>query len=92
MRLYAAYAGPNIWGPWVIILSHLGIVNCSISAKPVGDTVLRCRVRYFDSKNVQVTEEWNGDVKITTSNSVANVEVSFLGIPLGSAVDGTVSP
>jgi hypothetical protein len=92
MRLFAAYAGPSTWGEWVEIASHLGDVSYTITASPVGNTVLRCRVRYYKEVNNQVTEEWRSDVKIKTANVVANVEVSFMGVPFGSAVEGTITP
>lgn len=71
---------------------HLGEVTYRIDAVPVGDTVLRCRVRYYKAVRNQVTEEWRDDVTIRTANVVASVEVSFMGLPTGSAVEGTVNP
>lgn len=92
MTSFSAYALPNIWGPWVNIASHTASVSFKISADPVGSTVLRCRVRYFKGKGggSQIIEEFIDNVTITTSNSVAIIEVSFMGIPTGSAVDGTI--
>ena len=91
-RQYAAFAGPSIWGNWQEVADPLGVVTYNIAAQPVGDTVLRCRVRYFKTENQQTTEEWRDQTTITTGNAVAKVEVSFMGIPTGSAVDGTIDP
>lgn len=94
MGIYQAYAPPMIWGPWVTVASHLGSVTYKITSEPVGDTVLECKIRYFKGPGggTQVEERWVKDVTITTSDSVANVEVSFKGVPTGSKVEGTVSP
>ena len=92
MRLYHAYAGPSTWGPWVTIGSHLGIASFKITAEVVGDTLLKCRVRYYNTATSQVTEEWLDEVTVSCGNCVANVEVCFKGIPTGSAVNGTVNP
>jgi hypothetical protein len=91
-RQFAAYAGPSTWGAWVNIADHLGVVKYRITGQAVGDTVLRSRVRYFKGPNNQVIEEWADSVSITTGDVVASVEVSFMGIPTGSAVNGTISP
>ena len=47
MRLYNAYAGPFLWGPWVIVGSHLGVADFKITAEAVGETMLKCRVKYY---------------------------------------------
>jgi hypothetical protein len=92
MRIYSAYAGPSAWGPWITIGSHIGVADFKITANPVGATLLKCRVRYYQTSITQVIEEWIDSVFITCGNCVASVEVSFMGIPTGSAVDGTVNP
>jgi hypothetical protein len=91
-RDFHAYAGPSIWGDWVSVADHLGVVTYNITAEAVGNTVLRSRVRYFSAPDHQVVDEFGDSVTITTGNVVASVEVSFKGVPLGSAVDGTIEP
>ena len=92
MRLYNAYAGPAIWGQWVNIASHAGVANFSITADAVGSTLIRCRVRYYKTATQQVVEEWLDKTHIDCGDCYANVEVSFMGLPTGTAVDGTVNP
>ncbi len=92
LRQFVAYAGPNTWGPWVPIADHIGSVTYTITGGAVGNTLIRSRVRYYKDIDTQVTEEWSDSVTITTANVVASVEVSFMGVPLGSAVDGTIQP
>jgi len=93
-RSFSAYAAPSIWGPWVTVASHIGSVTFTIETTPLGDTLLMSRVRYWKGAGggSQVTEEFRDSTTITTSNSVANVEVSCKGVPTGSAVDGSVEP
>lgn len=92
MSLFNAYAAPSTWGPWVTVGSHLGEASFTINANAVGDTLLKCRVRYYKTSVSQVIEEWLDNVTVNCGDCVANVEVSFMGIPTGSAVDGTVNP
>jgi hypothetical protein len=91
-REFAAYAGPLKWGLWQTVADHLGVVKYTIEATPVGDTVLRCRVKYFNAPGSEVTEEWRDEVVVTTGDIVASVQVSFMGLPEGSAVKGMISP
>jgi hypothetical protein len=50
-------------------------------------------VRYYRTAHQQATEEWVGDeVTIATGDAVSVVEVSFMGVPTGSAVEGTIEP
>lgn len=90
-REFSAYAGPMIFGPWVNVASHIGTATFSISAEPLGSTVIVGEVRYFGSDGTQKTESFNQSVTVRTGNSIANVEVRFKGVPLGSAVRGFVS-
>ena len=53
---------------------------------------MTCRVRYFKTATKQVVEEWLDEIVVDCGNCVANVEVSFKGIPTGTAVNGTVNP
>ena len=92
MRIYHAYAGPSTWGSWVIVGSHLGVASFTITADAVGSTLIKCRVRYYKTAHTQVVEEWLDNTTVDCGDCVANVEVSFEGLPLGSAVDGTVTP
>lgn len=95
MKQFSALALPLAWGPWTEIQSHLGSLTFTITYAPLGDTLVMGRVRYFKKGNPdpgQVVEEFKDETSITTSNSVANIEVSFKGIILGSAVNGTIEP
>jgi len=94
LRTFAAYAAPMIWGPDVVVASHIGSATFTISYEAVGDTLVMGRVTYYkgDDAGQKVTEEFRDETTITTSNSVANVVCDFKGIPTGSAVNGTVTP
>lgn len=92
-RDFTGYAPPLVWGPSYVIASHIGVVSYSIGYKAAGDTLVLARVTYFKNPNGgQVTEEFRDETVITTSNSVANVTIAFKGVPLGSAIEGTVAP
>lgn len=90
----SGYAAPMIWGPDVVIGSHIGSVTYTISYEAVGDTVVLGRVTYFkgSGSGSKVTEEFRDETTITTSNSVATVVCDFKGIPTGSAVNIDVTP
>lgn len=92
LNRFNAYAGPSTWGPWTQIAAHGGPVTYTITAKPVGSTVIVGRVKYFGRDGKQHIETFRGSTTITTGNSWATVRVSFKGIPTGSAVEGTISP
>lgn len=79
------YAGPNVFGPWSVVASHIGRVTYKISVEPIGDTVVVGEVRYFDRNNGTVTEGFYKEVEIQAGNSVANVEVRLKGTPFGSS-------
>lgn len=91
---FVGYAGPMMWGADVVVASHIGSVKYTISYEVVGDTLVLGRVTYFKGAagGIQVTEEFKDETSITTAKSVANVICSFKGIPIGSAVSGTVEP
>ena len=93
-RSFLAYAAPNFWGPKVTVASHIGSVTYTIAYEAVGDTLVLGQVTYWKGPGGgrQVTEQFRDETTITTSNSVANVECEFKGIPFGSAVNGTVTP
>lgn len=88
------YAPPLTWGSWSIIASHLGTITFSIECTPIGSTQIYGRVRYYKGENggTQVNESFIESIKITTSNSVANVELCLKGNPFGSQVRVTVDP
>lgn len=90
-RLYSAYAGPSIWGSWEEIARHLGKCTFNITAEAVGSTIIRGRVRYYRDSE-KVIEEFRDSITIHTGNAVDIVEVSFMGIPMGTAVNGTIDP
>ena len=75
------------------IASHIGTVPYTIDYQAVGDTLVLAQVRYFAAgSGAQVTVDFSGSISIVTSNSIANIEVRFKGVPLGSAVQGSISP
>lgn len=88
------YAPPLSWGPWSTIASHLGSVTFSIECNPIGSTQIFGRVRYYkgDNGGTQVEDAFVGSTNITTSNSVANVELCLKGNLFGSQVRVTVNP
>ncbi|MFD2871729.1 hypothetical protein ACFS5N_04570 [Mucilaginibacter ximonensis] len=90
-RIYHAYAGPSTWSAWTQIASQFGVTAYDITANAVGSTIIKCRVRYFDRTNTQVISEFLDNITILTAPTGA-VEVSFMGVPTGTAVDGTINP
>jgi hypothetical protein len=94
MRIFESYAPPVVWGPWQVVASHAGSVNYEISVEPIGDTVIYGQVQYWKGNGGgnQVVEDFRESTNVSTSNSYANVEVRFKGIPTGTAVRGTIAP
>lgn len=93
-RAFSAYAPPMAWGPEVTVASHMGSVTYNISYRALGNTLVLGKVTYYKGPGNQdrVTEQFTHKTTITTSNSMANVLVRFRGVPLGSAVEGTITP
>ena len=93
-RAFNGYAPPNFWGSWVTVASHIGSVSYRISYSAVGSTLVVAQVEYWKGSGggSKVVEDFRDTTSITTSNSVANVRVRFKGVPLGSAVRGSISP
>lgn len=80
------YAPPLVFGPWEVVGSHIGEVNYSITVEPIGDTLITGEVKYFKRDGgAQVTEAFSKQTSVSTSNSVANVEVRLKGTPTGSS-------
>src|SRR5262249_38331976 len=79
------YAGPNVFGPWAVVSSHIGHVRYTIKVEPIGDTTVFGEVRYYDESNTLVTKGFYQEISISTGNSIANVEVRLKGIPFGSS-------
>lgn len=92
VETFNAYAPPMIYGPAVRVASHIGSVTYTITYSAIGNTLVEGQVTYYEGSGggKKVTKTFYDSVTITTSNSVANVECAFKGIPLGSAVEGTV--
>ena len=93
-RTFSGYAPPLFWGPSVHVASHIGSVTYAIDYEAIGDTLVLGRVTYFKGSGggQKVTEEFRDSTTITTSNSVATVELEFKGIVTGSTVNGTINP
>jgi hypothetical protein len=83
-----------VWGPWTVVGSHLGSISFEVEYSALGDTMVMGEIRYFRGPDagVQVVEGFRDAVTVTTSNSVANIEARFKGVPTGSAVDINVTP
>ena len=92
MSRHQVWAGPMVFGNWVAVANHLGSADFTITVEPIGDTVVVGQVRYFDRQNQHVTEDFNGEVSISTGNSVATVEVRLKGGVSGSSCWVDVSP
>lgn len=82
---YQVYAPPLVFGNWSVVGSHIGTVTVHLVVEPIGDTVVVGQVRYFNSQNVQVEEEFHKETTVSTGNSVANIEVRLKGTPTGSS-------
>jgi len=87
---FNSYAPPNVWGVWNQVASHGGRITFNISYKTLGDTVVYGQVNYY-SEDDWKTEDFFESVTIRTGNAWAQVKVRFKGVPLGSAVEGTVT-
>ncbi len=79
-----------IWGPYMNIQSHGGAISFTIEYKPVGSTFVKGKVRYWKDQQTQAEMEFIDKVTIRTANVWGNIFVCFKGIPLGSAVQGTI--
>ena len=89
---YSAYAGPNVFGPWIQIGAHAGAVAYSIKATPVGSTTIVGEVAYFGVDGQRKVEPFYGSTVIRTCHCVGTIQVHFKGIPTGSAVTVTINP
>ena len=90
-KQFDAYAPPIIWGPYLNIQSHGGSVSFTISYKPVGNTLVKGKVRYWKETDKKIELEFLDRITIKTANVWGNIDVCFKGIPLGSAVQGSIS-
>lgn len=90
-RLFAAYAGPLTWGPWVEVAAHGGVVTYKIDYSAVGSTLVHGAVNYYSSNGWR-TDVFRNSITITTGNAWAVVKVCFHGNPFGSAVNGSINP
>ena len=91
-KVIMAQALPNVFGPQVDVVSHLGSVGVSLTAKPLGNTVIVGEIEYWakaDDKE-KTKKEFNKEIEIRTADVVGTVKVRFKGIPLGSVVEVVV--
>jgi hypothetical protein len=87
---FTSYAPPLVYGAWTEAIGGLARRSrIRIKVNPVGETTIFGEVRYFDSTNSKVTQEFQGTALIETSDGLQNVEVRFKGVPTGSAVEGS---
>jgi hypothetical protein len=84
---YSAYAGPNVFGPWIQVGAYLGSVQYSVSASPVGKTAIMGEVRYYGTDGQLKVESFYGSKTVTTCDCVGTLQVRFKGLPLGTAVN-----
>jgi hypothetical protein len=92
---FKAQALPSgIWGRQVDVANHLGPVPLTISAKPVGKTVVVGEVEYWKDANDKdpTRQMFSGSITITTGKVVGTVKVRFKGIVTGSVVEVHVDP
>jgi hypothetical protein len=93
MERFQVYGGPDVFGPWEIVASHIGRAGYTIQVTPIGDTVVVGVVRYFGEGDSRPrTESFSEQVSIQTGDSVANVDVRLKGVPTGSSCWVDVSP
>lgn len=94
MRRFIAQAGTFVWGTWITVASHGNSVSYTITLRPLKEVTIKSRVRYLkgSSPGIEVTEEFLGEIGITTSDSRGNVEVSFMGIPTNCDVEVMIDP
>ena len=87
MPEFSYSAPPNSYGPWQTIASYGGEVNYTVTARPIGDTQVFGQVRFGGQ-----TESFTETVSFRTPNEWGNVEARFKGVPLGTAIHGSVFP
>ena len=87
------YAPPMVFGPWVVIASHIGSITYRINFEPVGDTLIFGQIRYFKYRSFgKVEEEIVSGSQFVTADVIANIEARFKGNPTGSAVSISLKP
>jgi hypothetical protein len=90
LATFTAYAPPSIWGTWQTIYNSMGSRSFTLSFSAVGDTQVKGKVRYFGAIG-KVEQEFFEQIVFASGDAIANIEVCFKGIPLGSTVDGSIS-
>jgi hypothetical protein len=65
-KQFTAYAPPMAWGVWHTIESHGGSIARTITYEPIGDTVVKGKVKYFKFEGEVVEEEFKDKVSIKT--------------------------
>ncbi|WP_437905572.1 hypothetical protein WME95_46050 [Sorangium sp. So ce327] len=89
---YQVYAAPApFWGPWSVVGSHIGRATFQIAVEPIGSTVIRGEVKYYDANSTLVEQPFHDQVTIRTGDSVVNVDVRLQGVLSGSSCWVTVS-
>jgi len=87
MSDFSYSAPPNVFGPWQTIASYGGEVQYTLSASPLGDTQIFGEVRFGAE-----TRSFADHITFRTRNEWSNVDVRFKGIPLGTAIHGSILP
>lgn len=91
-RRYKLHALPSTWSSWYKIGSHSGRVTYTVTLEPEGNTNVKGKIKYYDESGAQVVRVFYDRATFTTGNSVAYIELSLKGLPLGTPVFVTVSP
>lgn len=78
------------WGVRTQIQSHGGAMSFTISFKPVGSTLVKGKIRYWKEMDKKVEQVFLDKITIRTANVWGNIDICFMGIPLGSAVQGEI--
>jgi len=87
-QIYAkAYAGPRIFGPWVMLTYQVTPLLVTIEATPLGGTAIQCQAHYYDEGGALREPFFPGVTQFVTGNYAHNIRVRFRGEPLGTAVD-----
>ncbi len=86
---FAGYAPPSVWAPYIQVYSHIGPSYFTVKYKWFGDTMVNSVVKYYSTAGWKETIYFQ-QYSFTTGNAAASIYVSYVGIPLGSSVEGQI--
>lgn len=87
---FKTYAPPMLWGPWEIIDNSAGEMSFKITYSADGNTIVMGKIRYYSQQNKVAEEGFQDEIIIRTGDAIANIEVCFKGLSLGSEVHGEI--